>query len=57
MYRKLDENLDFLKRQKAYLDGSKAEKIQMAKKMKADKLPIDTIIKYTELTKEEIEKL
>jgi predicted transposase/invertase (TIGR01784 family) len=61
MNRKLDAHLEFLKRQKAFEDGveegSKDEKIQMAKKMKADKLPIDTIIKYTELTKEEIEKL
>ena len=29
----------------------------MAKKMLKDKLDIETIIKYTDLTKEEIEKL
>ena len=32
-------------------------KIEMAKKMLKDKLDIENIIKYTGLTKEEIEKL
>jgi predicted transposase/invertase (TIGR01784 family) len=61
----MDKNLEMLKKQFAYekgmkkgeLKGSKAEKKQMAKKMKADNLPIDTIMKYTELSKNEIEKL
>ena len=30
---------------------------EMAKKMKADNMPIDIIVKYTGLTPEEIEKL
>lgn len=38
-------------------EGIKEEKIKAARKMKEDNLPIDTIIKYTNLTKEEIEKL
>ena len=38
-------------------DGKKNEKIEIAKKMKKDNIDIETIIKYTNLTKEEIEKL
>ena len=38
-------------------NGKQEEKIEMAKKMLKDKLDIETIIKYTDLTKEEIEKL
>jgi predicted transposase/invertase (TIGR01784 family) len=57
MYRKLDQNLDFLKRQKAYEEGCKEKQLEMAKKMKSDKLSLDTIMKYTGLTKEEIEKI
>ena len=38
-------------------DGRKNEKIEIAKKMKKDNIDIETIIKYTNLTKEEIEKL
>ena len=38
-------------------DGKKNEKIEIAKKMKKDNVDIETIIKYTNLTKEEIEKL
>ena len=37
--------------------GRTAEKIEMARAMKDDKEPIDKIIKYTGLSKEEIEKL
>ena len=39
------------------LEGKEATQQEIAKKMKEDKLSIDTIIKYTNLTKEEIEKL
>ena len=38
-------------------DGVKKEKIEIAKKMKAEKLEIEFIAKMTGLTKEEIEKL
>ncbi len=38
-------------------EGKEKEKIENAKKMKAEKIPIETIIKITELTREEIEKL
>ena len=37
--------------------GRAAEKIEMARAMKNDKEPIDKIIKYTGLSKEEIEKI
>ena len=37
--------------------GRDAEKIEMARAMKNDKEPIDKIIKYTGLSKEEIEKI
>ena len=37
--------------------GVKASKIEFAKKMKEDNESIEKIIKYTGLTKEEIEKL
>jgi predicted transposase/invertase (TIGR01784 family) len=65
MYRKLDENLDFLKRQKAYEDGveagmKKAKKQQqreVAKIMKEENVAIDVIAKCTGLTKKVIEKL
>lgn len=38
-------------------EGIKSEKIEIAKKMLAEKMDIETIMKLTELTKEEIEKL
>ena len=38
-------------------EGKEKEKIENAKKMKAEKIPIETIIKITELTRDEIEKL
>jgi predicted transposase YdaD len=57
MYRKLDQNLDFLKRQKAYEEGGKEKQLEMAKKMKAKNKPIEEIMEFTELTKEEIEEL
>jgi predicted transposase/invertase (TIGR01784 family) len=61
MNRKLDAHLDFLKRQKAFEDGveegSKDEKIQIAKKLKEENVEIDVIVTCTGLTKKEIEKL
>ena len=40
-----------------YDKGVKAKQIEIAKKMKEDNIDIETIIKYTNLTKDEIEKL
>jgi predicted transposase/invertase (TIGR01784 family) len=57
MNRKLDAHLEFLKRQKAFEDGEKANSIAMAKKMKAKNMSIEDIMEITELSKEEIEKL
>jgi predicted transposase/invertase (TIGR01784 family) len=61
MYRRLDANLEMLKKRKLYEDGkeqgSKEEKISMAKKMLNKDEPIEKIIEFTGLTKEEIEKL
>ena len=37
--------------------GKREEKLAVAKKMKEDGLTVDIIMKYTDLTKEEIEKL
>ncbi len=37
--------------------GINQNKIETAKKMKEENIPLDTIIKITDLTKEEIEKL
>ena len=37
--------------------GAKQKQIEIAKKMLENKMDIETIIKITELTKEEIEKL
>jgi predicted transposase/invertase (TIGR01784 family) len=38
-------------------EGRAEGKLEIAKSMKADKLPIETIIKYTGLSAEEIETL
>ena len=38
-------------------EGKEKEKIENAKKMKEEKIPIETIEKITGLTKEEIENL
>ncbi len=41
----------------SFEEGKKERDKEIAKNMKKDGLPIDTILKYTSLTKEEIEKL
>ena len=41
----------------SYRKGRKAGKKEDAKKMKEEKIPLETIIKITGLTKEEIEKI
>ena len=38
-------------------DGRAAEKLELAKAMKADNEPVEKIIRYTGLSAEEIEKL
>ena len=42
---------------KGLAQGSKSKQIEIAKKMKEDNIDIKAIMKYTGLTKEEIEKL
>ncbi|MCI9585387.1 MAG: hypothetical protein HFH45_01975, partial [Bacilli bacterium] len=42
---------------RGYEQGSKQKEIQIAQNMLKDNMPIDTIIKYTGLKKEEIESL
>ena len=37
--------------------GEKKEKVQIAKKMLKEKVPVEIIEKFTELSKEEIEKI
>lgn len=37
--------------------GEKKEKVQIAKKMLKEKVPVEMIEKFTELSKEEIKKL
>ena len=53
-YERTGQNKEKLNGQK---DGKKNEKIEIAKKMKENNIDIETIIKCTGLTKEEIEKL
>ena len=38
-------------------EGKEEEKIEIAKEMLKEKMPIEMIIKFTKLTKEEIEKI
>jgi predicted transposase/invertase (TIGR01784 family) len=42
---------------KGLIKGEKKKAIDVAQKMKADGLPVETIAKYTELSPEQIEKL
>jgi predicted transposase/invertase (TIGR01784 family) len=53
----LEKNLRQLIGARGYENGEKASKIQIAKKMKAKNKPIEEIMEFTELSKEEIEKL
>ena len=38
-------------------EGKEEEKIEIAKEMLKEKMPLEMIIKFTKLTKEEIEKI
>ena len=54
----LDKNsIEYGAHKEGYAEGQKETKIEIAKQMKKDNIKINTIIKYTGLTKEEIEKL
>ena len=53
----MEKNLENLKLEYAHDEGEQQKAIQIAKKMKASNKPIEEIIEFTELTKEEIEKL
>lgn len=44
-------------REEYRLEGKTESKVEIAKNMLNDNLPITTIVKYTGLSKEEIEKL
>ena len=44
-------------KREGFEDGRAAEKLEMAKAMKADNEPVEKIIRYTGLSAEEIEKL
>jgi predicted transposase/invertase (TIGR01784 family) len=57
MYRRLDANLEMLKKRKMYEDGKKEKEIEIAKKMLNKNKPIEEIIEFTGLTKEEVENL
>jgi hypothetical protein len=50
-------NLEMLKKRKAYEDGCKEQQIAIAKKMLNKNEPMDKIIEFTGLTKEEIENI
>ena len=54
---KLDALVEYEKISNAQEEGKIEEKIEIAKNMLADNIPVDTIIKYTGLTKKEIEEL
>lgn len=44
-------------RTEGYISGEKDGKLETAKNMIKDKLPIETIVKYTGLSKQEVEEL
>ena len=44
-------------RTEGYISGEKDGKLETAKNMIKDKLPIETIVKYTWLSKQEVEEL
>ena len=51
-------NVDIVDARKTgFNEGINQNKIETAKKMKEENIPLDTIVKITSLTKEEIEKL
>ena len=51
-----NSSMDYSKRE-GIKEGGKGKKSSKRKKMREEKIPIETIIKITELTREEIEKL
>ncbi len=55
--KKIREEAVRVAEKKGEIKGIEKKAIEMAKRMKKDKEPIEKIIKYTGLTKEEIEKL
>lgn len=57
MYRELDENLKQLKLERAYENGEKNSKIEIAKKLLSQNVDINIIASATGLSIEEIEKL
>lgn len=53
----LAENLEQLKMAKAYRDGEKEKKVEIAKKMLEEKMDDETIIRLTGLNQEELEEI
>ena len=52
----MDKKID-TSRAEGMLQGSYKEKLETAQKMKQDNLPVELIIKYTGLTRKEIEAI
>ena len=53
-----EKNLDSVSVEKTLINAAiRKDKVEIAQRMKADGLPIDLIVKYTELSIEEIEKI
>ncbi|MDD6001850.1 MAG: hypothetical protein PUC50_06635, partial [Bacteroidales bacterium] len=44
-------------REDGFAEGAQSEKLETARRMKADGLPLDVIAKYTQLPLDEIERL
>lgn len=56
MFETLEYNVQ-KEREQCKLEGEMKKQVEIAKNMLKDNLPITTIVKYTGLSKEEIEKL
>ena len=52
-----EENIREHAREEGKIEGIKEKQLEVAKKMKEEKLPIELIVKITELAKEELEEL
>ena len=55
-----NSSMDYSKKEgikEGVTEGRKKERLENAKKMKEEKIPTETIMKITGLTKEEVEKL
>ena len=55
--RKIENSIKYYAKKEGIEEGIKEKAIEIAKKMKSDNIPLEDIMKYTNLTIEEIEKL